>query len=165
MIFAIGQASYADSQRSNKLNKVKQSRQRVGVNYLDMSNELPKRHLSDSAVSDSLSGKQNVCASQTSDNNDLIRMLEAMRSDITSLKTELSNLKQCNKGNERGELGNEGRNQRAREHQELQDKGRCTECRQNMLDESRHCFVCWGLGHRARRGPSVATGNDSRLRK
>lgn len=29
------QASYADSQRSNKLNKVKQNKQRVGVNNVD----------------------------------------------------------------------------------------------------------------------------------
>ena len=34
-IFAIGQASYADSQRSNKLNRVKRNKQRIGVNNVD----------------------------------------------------------------------------------------------------------------------------------
>ena len=35
LIFAIGQISYADLQRSNKWNKVKQNRQRIGVNNVD----------------------------------------------------------------------------------------------------------------------------------
>ena len=105
LIFAIGQASYADSQRSNKLNKVKQNRQRVDINNVDSdfavsnNNLIPKKQLSEI-----MSGKQNVCVARTSDNNDVIKLLEAMRSDINSLKTEVSNLKKNKNRNEKGEL-------------------------------------------------------------
>ena len=59
LIFAIGQAPYVDSQSSNKLSKVKQNRQRVGVNNVDSdfvvtNNDLNKQ------FSDNMPGKQNV---------------------------------------------------------------------------------------------------------
>ena len=164
LIFAIGQASYADSQRSSKFNKVKQNRQRVGVNCVDSEFAIQKNDLPKKQLSDTMSGKQNVCAAQTSD-NDVIKLLEAMRSDIASLKTEVSNLKKCKTRNDERE-SSERRNQRGGDQQEHWKKAKCEDCRQKQTDYCRHCFVCGGIGHIARRCPSSAdTVNDSLVRK
>ena len=50
--FTTGQASYANFQKSNNLNKVKQTRQRVGVNSLDSDFVLLAKYLSDKQFSD-----------------------------------------------------------------------------------------------------------------
>lgn len=58
----------------------------VDSNVIAPNNDLvPKKQLSDT-----MSGKPNVCVAQTLGNNDVIKLLEAMRSDITRLKTEVA---------------------------------------------------------------------------
>lgn len=58
----------------------------VDSNVIVPNNDLvPKKQLPDT-----MSGKPNVCVAQTLDNNDVIKLLEAMRSDITRLKTEVA---------------------------------------------------------------------------
>ena len=136
LIFAIGQASYADSQRSNKLSKVKQNRQRVGVNNVDSdfvvtNNDLKKQ------LSDTMPGKQNVCVAQTSDNNDVIKLLESMRGDLISLKTEVSNLEKKKDRYGKGEPS-EIRNQRGGEQRDFWEKGKCEDCRKGQVDDCRH---------------------------
>lgn len=76
---------------SNKLTKAKQNRQRADVSDVDSDIIVPNNNLvPKKQLPDIMSGKPNACVAQTLDNNDIIKLLEAMRSDITRLKTEVA---------------------------------------------------------------------------
>ena len=81
----------------------------MGVNNVDSDFVLSNNDLKKQLL-DTMSGKQNVCVAQTSDNTVVIKLLEAMRSDINSLKMEVSNLKKKdrNEKGEQNEIWNQG---------------------------------------------------------
>ena len=93
-----------------------------------------------------------------------IKLLESMRSNMISLKAEVSNLKKKKDRNGKGEPS-EKRNQRGCEQQDSWEKAKCEDCRKGQVDDCRYCFVCGVIGHIARRYPSSDTVNDNRLRK
>ena len=115
-------------------------------------------------LSDTIPRKQNVFVAQTSDNSDVIKLLESMRSDIISLKTEVRSLKKRKDRNGKGEPV-EIRNQSGGEQRDSWEKARCEDCRKRPVDDCTHCFVCDRIGHIARRCPSFDMVNDNWLRK
>lgn len=63
----------------------------MDVNDVDSDVIVPNNDLvPEKQLPDTMSGKPNVCVAQTLGNNDVIKLLEAMRSDITRLKTEVA---------------------------------------------------------------------------
>ena len=84
LIFVNGQVSYVESRRTNKLKQKLENRKRLGVNNVDSDFVVSNNDLlSKKQLFDTISGKQNVCVAQTSDNNDALKLLEAMCIDIT----------------------------------------------------------------------------------
>ena len=124
--------------------------------FVVINNDLMKQ------LSSTMPGKQNVCVAQTSDN--VLKLLESMHSDIISLKTEVSSLKKKKDKNGKGEPS-EIKNQRGVEQRDFWENAKFEDCRKGQVDDCRHCFVCGGIGHIARRCPSSDTVNDNWLRK
>ena len=164
LIFAIGQASSADSQRNNKMNKTKYNRQQAGVHNIDSEFVFPSNDLSSNELSgrNKVSGKQNLCpVSGNTSENDIVKLLKEMQSEISSLKSEVRYMK---KSKSEKDSSGEG-NQAAESHQEQRKRPKCKECREKKVDDCRHCFVCGGTGHISCRCPSRDMGNEDRLRK
>ena len=137
-IFAVGQASSSDQQRSVKLNK---NKIRPRVNAVKMEYEAENEL-------NLISSKQGSTKKNTS-----VEMLDVLRSaqkELSNLRTDVNTLKKAKK---------EVRDNRG----EQKNKYMCKRCIENDEEVCTHYFKCCGEGHITRKCPS-SQGNGRGLR-
>ena len=138
LIFAVGQASCSDQQRSVKLNK---SNIRPTVNAVEM--ECEEENELNLIPSKQDYSKENKSA-------EMLDLLRSVQKDLSNLRTDVSALKKANK-----EIG---------EHRDEQkDKYMCKRCLENDEQVYTHCFKCCWEGHIVRKCPP-SQGNGRGLR-
>ena len=122
LIFAVGQASSNDQQRSVKLNK---SKIRPKVNAVEMKYE------ADNELNLIPSKQDSTKASKSVETLDLLR---SVQKELSNLRTDVNTLKKPKK--------------EVRDHRcEQKDKYMCKRCLKNDEEVCTHCFKCCGEGH------------------
>ena len=124
LIFAVGQASSSDRQRSVKLNKSKPRVHALETEYVE--NEL-------------LPNKQDSHKHDKS--SELVDILKNLQNELSSLRIEVNTLK-------------EDKKEKTGEESIPENKYLCKRCKENNEDVCHHCFKCYGEGHVARKCPS-----------
>ena len=138
LIFAVGQASFSDQQRSVKLNNSKIS---PGVNAVEREYEAENELNLISSKQDSIKENKSV---------EMLDLLQSVQKELSNLRTDVNTLKKAKK--------------KVRDHRgEQKDKDMCKRCIENDLEVCTHCFKCCGEGHIARKCPS-SQGNGRGLR-
>ena len=128
LIFAVGQASSSDQQRSVKLNK---SKIRPRVNAVEMKYEAENEL--NLIPSNQYSTKENKSM-------EMLDLLRSVQKELCNLRTDVNTLKKAKKD--------------VRDWDEQKDKYMCKRCIENDGEVCTHCFKFCGEGHIARECPS-----------
>ena len=138
LIFAVGQASSSDQQRSVKLNK---SKIRSRVNAAEMEYEVENELNLIPSKQDSTRKNKSV---------EMLDLLKSVQKELSHLRTDVNTLKKAKK--------------KVRDHRgEQKHKYIYKRCLENEQEVFTHCFKCCREGHIARKCPS-SQGNRRRLR-
>ena len=138
LIFAVGQSSSSDQQRSVKLNK---SKIKPRVNTVEMEYEAENELNLIPSKQDSTEENKSVV---------MLDLLRSVKKELSNLRTDVNTLKKAKK--------------EVRDHRgEQKDKHMYKRCLENDEEVCTHCFRCCGEGHIARKYPS-SQGNGRGLR-
>ena len=137
LIFAVGQASSSDQQRSVKLNK---SKTRPRMNAVETEYEAENELNLIPSKQDFIKENKSV---------EMLDLLRSIQKELSNLRTDVNTLKKAKK--------------EVRDHRgEQKDKYMCKRCNENDEEVCTHCFKCCGEGHIARKCPS-SQGNGRGL--
>ena len=142
LIFAVGQASSSDLQRSNKLHKSKVS-SKGRVNMINIGSTVHEEY--DEKVNEIEDSKI-----KKEKDTEIVRLMRGMQEQLDKLQNELTDLKATKEKSETRKA----------------EKPKMYKCK-NCIDHNKtwcdHCFVCGDDSHIARRCPTK--GNEQGLRR